>query len=84
MSTSLPPPLESMPSSVALAEAATRSGNLAIPLVKVLTADVAKSAPDAARYVHWGATSQDVIDTAAMLTLRAGIDVLLASLSKHF
>ena len=52
----------------ALAEAATRSGNLAIPLVKALTADVAKADPDAARYVHWGATSQDVIDTAAMLT----------------
>jgi 3-carboxy-cis,cis-muconate cycloisomerase len=62
----------------ALAEAATRSGNLAIPLVKALTAGVAKADPDAARYVHWGATSQDVIDSAAMLTLRAGIDVLLA------
>src|SRR5579859_1856270 len=62
----------------ALAEAATRSGNLAIPLVKALTAEVAKVDPDAARYVRWGATSQDVIDTAAMLTLRAGIDALLA------
>ena len=51
----------------ALAEAATRSGNLAIPLVKALTADVAKADAEAARYVHWGATSQDVIDTAAML-----------------
>src|SRR6266481_4345229 len=58
----------------ALAEAATRSGNLAIPLVKALTANVAKADSEAARYVHWGATSQDVIDTAAMLTLRAGID----------
>src|SRR5829696_3158311 len=48
----------------ALAEAATRSGNLAIPLVKALTANVAKADADAARYVHWGATSQDVIDTA--------------------
>ena len=66
----------------ALAEAATRSGNLAIPLVKALTADVARAAPDAARYVHWGATSQDVIDTAAMLTLRAGIDVLLADIGR--
>src|ERR1700758_2586359 len=47
-----------------LAEAATRSGNLAIPLVKALTSEVAKSDGDAARYVHWGATSQDVIDTA--------------------
>ena len=62
----------------ALAQAATRSGNLAIPLVKALTADVAMTDVEAARYVHWGATSQDVIDTAAMLTLRKGIDALLA------
>jgi len=60
-----------------LAEAAKRSGNLAIPLVKALTADVAKTDADAARYVHWGATSQDLIDTATMLGLRAAIDALL-------
>jgi 3-carboxy-cis,cis-muconate cycloisomerase len=66
----------------ALAEAATRSGNLAIPLVKALTAAVGKADADAARYVHWGATSQDVIDTATMLTLRAAIDVLLADLDR--
>ena len=66
----------------ALAEAATRSGNLAIPVVKALTANVARRNSDAARYVHWGATSQDVIDTAAMLTLRAGIDVLLEDINR--
>jgi 3-carboxy-cis,cis-muconate cycloisomerase len=66
----------------ALAGAATRSGNLAIPLVKALTAEVARVDADAARYVHWGATSQDVIDTAAMLTLRAAIDALLADLDR--
>jgi len=66
----------------ALADAATRSGNLAIPLVKALTANVAKADAEAARYVHWGATSQDVIDTATMLTLRAGIDALLADLDR--
>ena len=66
----------------ALAEAATRSGNLAIPLVKALTANVANTDADAARYVHWGATSQDVIDSAAMLGLRAGIDALLADTSR--
>src|SRR5580704_13228040 len=65
-----------------LAEAATRSGNLAIPLVKALTANVAKVDAEAARYVHWGATSQDVIDSAAMLTLRAGIDALLADIDR--
>src|ERR1700723_2013567 len=66
----------------ALAEAATRSGNLAIPLVKALTAKVARADADAARYVHWGATSQDVIDTAGMLTLRAAIDALLPDLDR--
>lgn len=66
----------------ALAEAATRSGNLAIPLVKALTANVGKADSEASRYVHWGATSQDVIDTATMLTLRAGIDALDADLSR--
>jgi 3-carboxy-cis,cis-muconate cycloisomerase len=66
----------------ALAEAAARSGNLAIPLVKAVTAAVAKADADAARYVHWGATSQDVIDTAVMLTLRVAIDALLADLDR--
>lgn len=66
----------------ALAEAAVRSGNLAIPLVKTLTANVGKADAEAARYVHWGATSQDVIDTATMLTLRAGIEALDADLSR--
>jgi 3-carboxy-cis,cis-muconate cycloisomerase len=65
-----------------LADAATRSGNLAIPLVKALTANVAKADAEASRYVHWGATSQDVIDTGAMLALRAGIDALLADLDR--
>jgi 3-carboxy-cis,cis-muconate cycloisomerase len=66
----------------ALAEAATRSGNLAIPLVKALTAEVARADAGAARYVHWGATSQDVIDTAVMLGLRAAIDALLPELDR--
>jgi 3-carboxy-cis,cis-muconate cycloisomerase len=66
----------------ALAASATQSGNLAIPLIKALTAAVAKTDPDAARYVHWGATSQDVMDSATMLTLRAAIDALLADLDR--
>lgn len=66
----------------ALAEAATRAGNLAIPLVKALTAAVGNVDAEAARYVHWGATSQDVIDTATMLGLRAAIDALLGDLDR--
>lgn len=65
-----------------LAQDAARAGNLAIPLVKALTAEVAKSDSEAARYVHWGATSQDLIDTATMLGLRAAVDALLPDLDR--
>src|SRR5215216_4027166 len=47
----------------ALGEAAVDAGNIVIPLVKALTGAVAGNAKEAARYVHWGATSQDIIDT---------------------
>jgi len=54
----------------ALARAAALAGNPAIPLVKELTALVAKSDDKAAGFVHLGATSQDVIDTGMVLQLR--------------
>jgi 3-carboxy-cis,cis-muconate cycloisomerase len=56
-----------------LARAAKSSGNIAIPLVKALTAQVTKYDAEAARYVHWGATSQDVIDTGTVLQLRGAL-----------
>ena len=65
-----------------LADGATNSGNLAIPLVKLLTANVARIDPDASRHVHWGTTSQDVIDTATVLQLGAGIGALLDDLDR--
>ncbi|QIA78594.1 3-carboxy-cis,cis-muconate cycloisomerase [Klebsiella pneumoniae] len=58
----------------ALGEAAVGAGNLAIPLVKQLTAQVKAQDPEAARYVHWGATSQDAIDTGLVLQLRGALD----------
>ena len=61
-----------------LSRAAACAGNLAIPLVKQLTLLVAKKEKDAARYVHWGATSQDVIDTGRVLQLRQAL-VLISS-----
>jgi 3-carboxy-cis,cis-muconate cycloisomerase len=66
----------------ALGEAAVAAGNVAIPLISALTAEVAKTDPVAAGYVHWGATSQDVIDTALVLELRAAIDALIADLNR--
>ena len=66
----------------ALGEAAVAAGNIAIPLINVLTAEVAKTDATAAGYVHWGATSQDVIDSALVLDLRAAIDALIADLDR--
>src|SRR5215510_7281399 len=66
----------------ALGEAAVDAGNVAIPLVKALTAEVGKTDKEAARYVHWGATSQDIIDTALVLDLRAALDALRADLDR--
>ena len=60
----------------ALAAGAALSGNLAIPLVKQLTALVANNDKDAAHFVHWGATSQDVIDTATVLQLRRAFELI--------
>jgi 3-carboxy-cis,cis-muconate cycloisomerase len=53
-----------------IAKDAARAGNIAIPLVKMLTEAVARQDKDAARFVHWGATSQDAIDTGFLLQLR--------------
>ena len=65
-----------------LFEAGTRAGTLAIPFVKDLMAAVKAEAPEAAAYVHLGATSQDVIDTALVLQLRAAQALLDADLRR--
>jgi 3-carboxy-cis,cis-muconate cycloisomerase len=63
-----------------LIEAQAPSGNIAIAVVQALTQAVTARDPAAANFVHWGATSQDVIDTALVLELRAAIDALVADL----
>ncbi len=65
-----------------LSEQAVAAGNFAAPMVRALTAQVARSDAEAARYVHWGASSQDVIDSALVLELRAVIDALTADLDR--
>ena len=67
----------------ALSIATAASLNPAIPLVKQLTALVAQDDSEAARFVHWGATSQDANDTGVVLQIRRAFDILekdLASL----
>jgi len=59
-----------------LSSATALSLNPAIPLVKQLTALVAKGNKDAARFVHWGATSQDANDTGLVLQMRRAFEVI--------
>ena len=54
-------------------------GNPAEPLVRALRQRVGH---DAAGYVHRGATSQDVIDTAAMLVSRRALDLISRELDR--
>lgn len=64
----------------AIGEQAANGGNPAIPLVAALTAKVRERDPEAARFVHYGATSQDVIDTATVLCLREALAAMAAEL----
>jgi 3-carboxy-cis,cis-muconate cycloisomerase len=66
----------------ALAPATALAGNPAIPLVRELTARIAKADPEAARFVHWGATSQDAMDTGLALQLRAALAAIDADLAR--
>jgi 3-carboxy-cis,cis-muconate cycloisomerase len=65
----------------ALAQSTKLSANPAIPMVKQLTALVAEQDQYAARFVHWGATSQDVNDTGLVLQIREAWGILDSDLS---
>ncbi|MGH3137038.1 MAG: 3-carboxy-cis,cis-muconate cycloisomerase [Gaiellaceae bacterium] len=49
------------------------------PLVRALRDE---AGGEAGRYVHWGATSQDVMDTASMLVARRALGLILAELDR--
>ncbi|MET3119487.1 3-carboxy-cis,cis-muconate cycloisomerase [Undibacterium sp. GrIS 1.8] len=59
-----------------MVNASRRAGSLAIPLVKELTKTVALYSEESATHVHWGSTSQDVIDTAMVLATRQAISLI--------
>jgi 3-carboxy-cis,cis-muconate cycloisomerase len=59
-----------------LAHAMPSAGNLAIPLLKQLNAIVTRTSPAALRHVHYGATSQDALDTGLVLQLRSAVSAI--------
>ncbi len=65
-----------------LARQTLRAGTPGIPLVKALTERVRAADPAAAGFVHWGATSQDVADTALILLLKKAQTLLAADHSR--
>ncbi|OKK05212.1 3-carboxy-cis,cis-muconate cycloisomerase [Streptomyces sp. CB02400] len=63
----------------ALAARTPAGGNPVIPLVAALTAEVGE---EYGPYVHRGATSQDIMDTATMLVAVRTLDLVLADLGR--
>lgn len=66
----------------AIARGSARAGSVAIPLVKALRERVEQVDPQAADFVHFGSTSQDVIDTASALVTRGVLDLVEADLDR--
>lgn len=66
----------------AIAQATLRAGTPGIPLVKALRKRVQQEDPAAADFVHWGATSQDVSDTALILLLQKCTAILDSDLDR--
>jgi 3-carboxy-cis,cis-muconate cycloisomerase len=65
----------------ALAQAIATAGNSAIPLVKALGKRIAAASPEAERFVHLGATSQDAMDSGLVLQLRSAIELIEGDLA---
>lgn len=53
--------------------------NVGYPILP-LVHQLAEAAGEAGRYVHWGATTQDIMDTANVLQIRAALDLVAADL----
>ena len=51
--------------------------NVGYPILP-LVSQISKLCGDSGRYVHWGATTQDIMDTATVLQVRAGLDLIAA------
>ncbi len=59
---------------------AASARNVGYPVVG-LVAGLSKAAGEAGRWTHWGATTQDIMDTATVLQVRDGLDLIEAELT---
>src|SRR5262249_19449237 len=55
--------------------------NVGYPILPVV-AQLSDLCGDSGRYVHWGATTQDIMDTATALQMRAALDLVVSDLEE--
>ncbi|HXY99435.1 MAG TPA: 3-carboxy-cis,cis-muconate cycloisomerase [Stellaceae bacterium] len=67
---------------VSLAEIGASTRSVGYPVVAVVKALGRAAGGDAARYVHWGATTQDIMDSALVLQMRDGLALIEARLEE--
>ncbi len=67
---------------VSLAEIGASTRSVGYPVVAVVKALGRAAGGDAARYVHWGATTQDIMDSALVLQMRDGLALIEARLGE--
>jgi 3-carboxy-cis,cis-muconate cycloisomerase len=68
------------PETLDLARLKGETENVGYPILP-LVRQIAGRAGEAGRWLHWGATTQDIMDTAVVLQIRAGLDLLDADLA---
>lgn len=61
-------------------ELATSARNVGYPVVG-LVAGLSRAAGEAGRWTHWGATTQDIMDTATVLQVRDGLALIRTELA---
>src|SRR6202046_2023025 len=54
---------------------AASARNVGYPVVG-LVSELSRAAGEAGAWTHWGATTQDIMDTATVLQMRAGLDLI--------
>jgi 3-carboxy-cis,cis-muconate cycloisomerase len=69
------------PQSLDLARLKRETENVGYPILP-LVRQLAERAGDGGRWLHWGATTQDIMDTAAVLQIRDGLALIEADLEK--
>ena len=67
-------------SKIDLAQLKTETDVVGYPIVGIVH-QMAKQCGDAGRFVHWGATTQDIMDTATVLQVRAALALVGADLA---